>query len=171
MNRSHRARLSAAAALPLLAAASAVAAQEPAPAARSAPISNIRYEVTFDRATAAARRLRVTTTFDVDGAGPVLLSRPAWTPGAYEISNFSRWVTGFAAQAAGGASLDWDEVDYDTWRIDTRGARSVTVRFDYVADTLDNAMSWTRPDFALFNGTNVFLYPEGRGLDFGAQVM
>jgi predicted metalloprotease with PDZ domain len=157
--------------LALLATGASVSAQETGTAAlRSAPISNIRYEVTFDRASAATRRLRVATTFDVDGAGPVLLSLPAWTPGAYEMSWFARWVTGFTAQAVGGAALDWDEVDYDTWRIDTRGARSVTVRFDYVADTLDNAMSWTRPDFAMFNGTNIFMYAEGRSLDFGAQV-
>ena len=169
MTRSHRARLSVAA-LSLLAVAGRLAAQEAAGTPRSAPISNVRYEVTFDRASAATRRLRVATTFDVDGAGPVLLSLPAWTPGAYEMSWFARWITGFTAQAAGGAALDWDEVDYDTWRIDTRGARSVTVRFDYVADTLDNAMSWTRPDFALFNGTNLFMYPEGRSLDFASQV-
>jgi predicted metalloprotease with PDZ domain len=169
MNRSHQARLSAAA-LSLLAAAVPVGAQQAAATPRSAPISNIRYEVTFDRASAAARRLRVATTFDVDGAGPVILSLPAWTPGAYEMSWFSRWVTGFTAQSAGGAALDWDEVDYDTWRIESRGSKGVTVRFDYVADTLDNAMSWTRPDFALFNGTNLFMYPEGRGLDFASQV-
>jgi predicted metalloprotease with PDZ domain len=46
----------------------------------------------------------------------------------------------------------------------------VTVEFDYRADTLDNAMSWTHPDFALFNGTNLFMYPEGRPLDFPATV-
>ena len=137
---------------------------------RSAPLSNIRYEVSFDRGSAAVRRIRVATTFDVEGQGPVVLSLPSWTPGAYEMSWFSRWVTGFAPQATGGAALDWDEIDYDTWRIETRGARSVTVRFDYIADTLDNAMSWTRPDFAFFNGTNVFMYPEGRPLDFNAQV-
>ena len=148
-----------------------VSARDAAPALRSAPISNIRYEVTFDRSTAVARRIRVATTFDVDSSGPVLLSLPAWTPGAYEISNFARWVTDFGARGPGGVALDWDHLDFDTWRIDTRGARSVTVRFDYVADTLDNAMSWTRPDFALFNGTNLFLYPEGRPLDFPARVV
>jgi predicted metalloprotease with PDZ domain len=169
MNRPDPARRQAAL-LALLAAAAPAGAQETGAALRSAPISNIRYEVTFDRASAAARRLRVATTFDVDGAGPVLLSLPAWTPGAYEISNFARWVTGFTPQSATGAALDWEHTDYDTWRIDTRGSRSVTVRFDYIADTLDNAISWTRPDFALFNGTNLFLYPEGRSLDFGAQV-
>ena len=166
-------RLRAAGLTSLLAAASSLGAQTPAsePAPRSAPISNLRYEVTFDRTTAAARRIRVATTFDVDGPGPVLLSLPAWTPGAYEISNFARWVTDFGAQGTGGAVLGWDHLDFDTWRVDPRGSRSVTVRFDYLADTLDNAMSWTRPDFALFNGTNLFLYPEGRPLDFSARVV
>src|SRR5690606_6957527 len=36
--------------------------------------------------------------------------------------------------------------------------------------TLDNAMSWSRSDFLLFNGTNVFPYPEGQSLDFPASV-
>jgi predicted metalloprotease with PDZ domain len=168
MNRSHLAR-SFVATLPLVAAAVPLRAQEGA-ALRSAPISNIRYEVGFDRASAAARRLRVTTTFDVDGSGPVLLSLPAWTPGAYEMSWFSRRVTAFSPQAATGEALDWEQTDYDTWRVETRGSKSVTVRFEYIADTLDNAMSWTRPDFAFFNGTNLFMYPEGRALDFAAQV-
>src|SRR5687767_3308012 len=113
--------------------------------AQSAPISGVRYEVTFDATTARARTLRVGMTFDVGGPGPVLLSLPAWTPGAYEISNFARWILNFAA-VAGDRSLAWDKLDYDTWRVQPRGARSVTIRFDYVADSLDNAMSWARPD-------------------------
>jgi predicted metalloprotease with PDZ domain len=99
----------------------------------------------------------------------VLLSLPAWTPGAYEISNFSRWVSAFAP-TAGGQPLGWDKLDYDTWRVQPGGAKSVTVTFDYLADSLDNAMAWARPDFAFFNGTNLFLYPEGRGFDFPATV-
>jgi predicted metalloprotease with PDZ domain len=135
----------------------------------SAPISDLRYELTFDRSTAARRVVRVAATFGTSGAEPVVLSLPAWTPGAYEITPFARWVTNFAATADGRA-IAWDKVDMDTWRILPGGARSVTVRFDYVADTLDNAMAWSRPDFLLVNGTNVFLHPEGRPLDFAAQV-
>ena len=115
----------------------------PAPV-RSAPVANLRYEVTFDSASAAQRTLKVAMTFDVGGPGPVLLSLPAWTPGAYEIANFARWVAGFTAPP-GGKALDWDKLDYDTWRIDPAGARTVTVRFDYRADTLDNAMAWAGP--------------------------
>jgi predicted metalloprotease with PDZ domain len=135
----------------------------------SAPVSNLHYEVRADRAELAMRRLHVTTTFDVSGAGAVVLSLPAWTPGAYEISNFARWVSGFGA-SQNGVALRWDKLDFDTWRVRPAGAGRVTVQFDYEADSLDNAMSWTRRDFALFNGTNLFLYPEGRSLEFPATM-
>jgi predicted metalloprotease with PDZ domain len=150
-----------------LAAAPAAAQRTTAPV--SAPIGNVRYEITFDSSTARSRTIKVAMSFDVAGSGPVLLSLPAWTPGAYELSFFARWVSNFNPRAAGRA-LAWDKLDYDTWRLLPAGARSVTVRFDYLADSLDNAMAWSRPDFALFNGTNVLLYPEGRGTNFPATV-
>src|SRR6478735_662838 len=136
---------------------------------QSAPITDVRYEVTADRAALAARRIHVATTFGVASAAPVVLSMPAWTPGAYEIANFARDVSGFSAKQ-GGDSLRWDKGDYDTWRVWPKGSGQVTVSFDFLADTLDNAASWTRPDFALFNGTNLFLYPEGRPAEFSATV-
>jgi predicted metalloprotease with PDZ domain len=145
------------------------AAQTPVAPPRSADIANIRYDVHFDRAMAEQRRIEVAMTFDVLGGEPVLLSLPAWTPGAYEISNFARWVTSFEA-VNGSQQLAWDKLDYDTWRIDPRGAKTITVRFSYVADSLDNAMAWSRPDFLLFNGTNLFMYAEGRSLTFASQV-
>ena len=48
---------------------------------RSAPISNVRYEVTFDSATARDRSIHVAMTFDAASTAPVLLSLPIWTPG------------------------------------------------------------------------------------------
>ncbi|HXW97379.1 MAG TPA: hypothetical protein VEI47_07315, partial [Gemmatimonadales bacterium] len=47
----------------------------PAPAV-SAPISNIRYDITFNHETAAKRSLTVAMQFDVTGSGDVLLSLP-----------------------------------------------------------------------------------------------
>jgi predicted metalloprotease with PDZ domain len=61
-------------------------------------------------------------------------------------------------------------VDYDTWRVRPLGAGEVTVSFDYRADSLDTGNSWATADFAYFNGTNLFLYPEGRGLAFDSRV-
>ena len=135
----------------------------------SAPITNISYQVTFTRANAERGLVSSAMTFTVGGDAPVVLSLPAWTPGAYEIDNFARNAANFEAEETG-ATLTWDKLDPDTWRIKPRGPGQVTVRFDYAADSLDNANTWARPDFLLFNGTNLFLYPEGRGFDFPASV-
>jgi predicted metalloprotease with PDZ domain len=137
---------------------------------QSAPVSDIAYEITFDSVSAARRSLHVAMSFGVDSDAPVVLSIPAWTPGAYEISYFARGVIGFDARGDGDRALAWDKLDYDSWRVRPAGSKRITVSFDYLADTLDNAMSWSRRDFLLFNGTNVFPYPEGRGFDFPATV-
>ena len=149
--------------------AGAQAVRAPASSPVSAAISGVRYELTFDRTAAQAGRVGVAMSFTAAGTEPVLLSLPAWTPGAYDISNFARWVIGFEA-TADGRPLRWDKLDHDTWRVHRGSARDVTVRFSYVADTLDNAMAWSRPDFLMLNGTTVFMYPEGRPLDFDARV-
>ena len=135
----------------------------------SAPLTDIRYEVTFTEATARGRTIRVAMSFGTAGTAPVLLSLPAWTPGAYEISNFARWVTDFGA-TGDGKPLGWDKLDFDTWRIQPAGAKAVTVSFEVLADSLDNAMAWARQDFAMFNGTTLFMYPEGRCCDFASRV-
>src|SRR5829696_6002540 len=87
-----------------------------AAALRSAPISNVRYEVTFNATTARERSIHVAMTFDAASSAPVLLSLPVWTPGAYEVSNFVHWLSGFDATARG-AHLRWDKTDPDTWRV------------------------------------------------------
>ena len=135
----------------------------------SAAVSDLAYTVEFTKPLAARRTLRVTTTLSTTGRDAVLLSLPAWTPGAYELSWFAKHVSAFQA-VGGGQTLHWDKLDFDTWRIVPNGSGRMTVTFDYRADSLDNAMAWSRDDFVFFNGTNVFLYPEGRSLSFGATV-
>ena len=104
-----------------------------APGAISAPVSGLSYTVEFTRPTAAQRSIRVQTTFSTPGRDPVLLSLPAWTPGAYELSFFARKVSAFEA-TGDGRSLDWDKVDPDTWRIMPNGAKQLTIAFDFRAD-------------------------------------
>jgi predicted metalloprotease with PDZ domain len=155
-------------------AAAPLAAQGAAPvrttiAPRSAPISNIRYTLAFTRATAQNRSLHVSMSFRVESAAPVLLSLPIWTPGAYEVTYFARFVSAFSAQQ-GERELDWDKADFDTWRLTPSGPGTVRVEFDFRADQFDNAKAWAVSDFAFVNGTNVFFYPEGRSNLFASTV-
>jgi predicted metalloprotease with PDZ domain len=144
-------------------------AQSAEPLLAQTSISNVRYAVTYDTETAKDRAIRVDMSFETDAADPIALALPAWTPGSYELDNFARHVRNFSAESDGGP-VRWDKVDYDTWRVHPAGARIIKVSFDYRADTLDTGMAWSTPDFAFFNGTNLFLYPEGEAYEFPAEV-
>jgi predicted metalloprotease with PDZ domain len=138
--------------------------------AQSAPISDVHYDVTVDSTTVAHRDIDVSMQFRVGSDAPIVLSLPAWSPGHYVLLWFARRVSHFAPSAEG-KPLDWRMVDYQTWRlVGAHAGQRVTVRFSYLADTIDRAVAWTKPDFAFFNGTNLFLYPKGQGFDWPATV-
>lgn len=139
------------------------------PARVSAPITGISYEITADSAAVGRRQLGVAMSFRVANNAPVILALPAWSPGHYTVLWFARRVSNFSAQS-GAAPLDWHKVDFQTWEIRPRAAGTVRVSFQYLADAVDRAVAWTAPNFAFFNGTNVFMYPAGRGFDWPARV-
>jgi predicted metalloprotease with PDZ domain len=135
----------------------------------SAPISNASYEVTADSSAVGRRQLGVAMSFTVAGAAPIILALPAWSPGHYTLLWFARRVSQFSAES-NGVLLDWRKLDFQTWEIKPRSAGTVRVTFNYLADAVDRAVAWTSPNFAFFNGTNLFLYPVGRGFDWPARV-
>ena len=135
----------------------------------SAPITDIRYEITADSASVGRRQLGVSMSFQVASTAPVILSLPAWSPGHYTVLWFARRVSDFAA-TMNGTPLPWRKLDFQTWEIQPRSAGNVRVSFQYLADAVDRAVAWTSPNFAFFNGTNVFLYPTGRPFNWPAHV-
>ncbi|MBL8997487.1 MAG: M61 family metallopeptidase [Gemmatimonadetes bacterium] len=155
--------------VPPSAGAGVLAAQAAPRAPLSAPVADLRFEVSLGALEAFSQQLGVRATFRVEGREPVLLSLPAWTPGAYEIADFARHVSQFTA-TQGGRALRWDKLDPDTWRIQPDARGTVELRYTVRADSLDTAASWTRDDFGFFNGTNVFLMVEGR-IDTPARVV
>ncbi|HEY8311165.1 MAG TPA: PDZ domain-containing protein, partial [Gemmatimonadaceae bacterium] len=152
----------AAAALPL----ASLSSQQPT---TSAPITNVHYDVTADSAAVTSRELGVSMTFNVSSNAPVVLALPAWSPGHYTLLWFARRVSQFSVQS-GNAPLEWHKMDYQTWKIQPRAPGQVHVTFRYLADTIDRAVAWTKPNFSFFNGTNIFMYPVGRSFDWAASV-
>ncbi|MBI1966701.1 MAG: M61 family metallopeptidase [Gemmatimonadetes bacterium] len=117
----------------------------------------------------ASRLFHVKAEFLTAGKDTLFVSLPAWSPGAYEIQNYARYVRHFGARNPAGRPLFWDRVDKDTWRVSTGGATSVVVEFDYLADAVDLSLASLRSDFGQFLGTNLFLFEEGQ-LDRPAEV-
>lgn len=117
------------------------------------------------------RSFHVRAEFPVPaGRDTFLVSLPAWSPGSYEIMNYARYVHGFSAATPDGRPLFSDKAAPDTWRIVTGGAARVVVEFQTDPDSVALELSRIGPDFAFFNGTNLFLYPEGAGFDFAADL-
>src|SRR5213594_3589548 len=120
----------------------------------------VKYEVSIP--APAARLFHVRAEFPARGKDTLYLSLPAWSPGAYEIQNYARYVRHFRAQSSAGRSLFWDRFDKDTWRVATGKSERVTVEFDYLADTIDLSLARIAGEFGEVLGTNVFLYEEGQ---------
>ena len=125
-----------------------------------------RYTVRID--DPATKTIHVTAELPAAGESTVV-SLPAWTPGHYTIENYARYVSGFEATDLAGRALDWEKLDFDTWRIASAGAERVRVAFDFLADTINLSGSVVLEDFAFLNGTNVFVYPED-DLDLASEV-
>jgi predicted metalloprotease with PDZ domain len=128
---------------------------------------SVRYDVSIT--DPAAHLFHVEAAFPAGNVDTLRVSLPAWSPGNYEIQNYARYVRHFAARDAAGHVLFWDRADKDTWRVVTGRSATVTVAFDYLADTIDLSIARLREDFGQFLGTNLFLFEEGR-LDRPAEV-
>jgi predicted metalloprotease with PDZ domain len=121
---------------------------------------SVRYEVAVT--DPASHLFHVTAELPSGGKDTLYLSLPAWSPGAYEIQNYARYVRGFGATSAAAQPLFWDRFDKDTWRIVTGKNARVTVQFDFFADTIDLSLARLTGDFGQFLGTNLFLFEEGQ---------
>src|SRR2546430_16497293 len=115
----------------------------------SAPITDVRYEITADSAAVGRRQLGVSMSFHVSGNAPVVLALPAWSPGHYVLIWFARRVSQFSAES-NGAQLPWKKVDYQTWEITPQSAGSVPGPFSHPADAGGPAGVWARPHFLFF---------------------
>ncbi len=120
----------------------------------------VNYEVAVP--SPAAKLFHVKAEFPARGRDTLYLSLPAWSPGAYEIQNYARYVRHFGAKSPAGQALFWDRFDKDTWRVTTGRSDRVTVEFDYLADTVDLSLARINGEFGQFLGTNLFLYEEGQ---------
>jgi len=120
----------------------------------------VNYEVSVP--SPAAKLFHVKAEFPARGRDTLYLSLPAWSPGAYEIQNYARYVRHFGAKSPAGQALFWDRFDKDTWRVTTGRSDRVTVEFDYLADTVDLSLARINGEFGQFLGTNLFLYEEGQ---------
>ena len=144
-------------------------------AAVQASAAPLRYEVTL--ADPASERFEVALEIPEPGADTLVFYMPIWAPGAYQPVYYGRWVRNLRAEDERGRALPVARegepgnpeagAPDDSWRIATRGARTVTVRYEVEDIEIGDVnglwfeLSDVTRDEAFFSGTAVFGYPAG----------
>jgi predicted metalloprotease with PDZ domain len=104
------------------------------------------------------------TLAGLDPALPHLdLSMPVWTPGSYMVREYSRHVQSLSASAPDHAALPASKLDKATWRVQTRGADSITVSYQVYAHELAVRTNHLDASHGFFNGPALYLYPRDLG--------
>jgi predicted metalloprotease with PDZ domain len=123
------------------------------------------------RVADAAEHLFHVTLQVTNAASPTMdFSLPAWTPGWYTIMPYAANVMRLQAKDAQGNRLPLRAVDKQTWRVETKGNKSITVEYDYFANNLSVNGADLNERRGYFLGTNLFLYVLGHTTDTPSTV-
>ncbi len=83
---------------------------------------------------------------------------PVWRTGRYVIFDFPGSVQEFSATGAGGKTLPWSKTDKKTWRVETKGATAVTVKYKVYANEAGQRTKWLNDEGAFLDGASAFMY-------------
>ncbi|MGA9996834.1 MAG: PDZ domain-containing protein [Pyrinomonadaceae bacterium] len=117
-----------------------------------------------------ATTLHVTTIITDVSQTQLEVGVPDWTPGYYTTEDFARNISRLAFTDQSGRQLYHRKFHDSVWMLNTAGASSVKIDFDYTANQLDLNKSLITPTYAILNGTNFFFYVKGHTLDTAETV-
>jgi predicted metalloprotease with PDZ domain len=134
-------------------------------APQSGGYTRIAYTLAMTRPTTHLFEVSVALELP-SGAVPatVDLQMPLWQPGRYSVANFSSNVQEFAAKT-GSQTLPFEKADSQTWRIQTRGNRSITASYKVFASDLSGTYAQLDGTHGNYNGGEIFMYVVGHKQD------
>ena len=119
-------------------------------------MSSLRYAVRIETPTrhTAEVTLRFAPTGDTTD-----VTMPAWCPGSYLIRDYARFVRDLEVRGDDGAPRRATKVDKSTWRIESAGARELTVRYALYGHDQTVRTNHIDATHAFLHGPATFLYP------------
>jgi predicted metalloprotease with PDZ domain len=123
----------------------------------AAGTAKISYTVSFPEAQAHYADVEMT----ISGLKqPTLdLKMPVWTPGSYLIREFAKNIESLTANTNGKA-VAAPKVTKNTWRINTAGLTSITVKYKVYSFEISVRTSFVDVSHAFLSTTGIFLYPK-----------
>jgi len=94
-------------------------------------------------------------------ASETLVQLPAWRPGRYELGNFAKNIQKWAAFDEKGNALKFKKITKDLWEVQTAGAKTLSVKYNYYAAELNAGSSFLDATQLYMNPVNCCVYiPE-----------
>lgn len=115
--------------------------------AQSPPVA---YHLTLDK-NPTTHFLHVSVEVNSANAPSIDVAMPAWSPGAYSIQNAWRNVEEFSANDETGASLKFEKIDKQTWRVFTASGHRITARYKLYYRNYNDELCY-------ITGPSVFMY-------------
>lgn len=119
-------------------------------------MSTLRYAV---RVEAPERHIAEVEVRWAPTGDTVDLTLPAWCPGSYLIRDYARFVRDLTAIGDDGQPRKITKVDKQTWRIETAGAREMTVDYAVYGHDLTVRTNHIDDEHAFLHGPATFIYP------------
>lgn len=128
------------------------------------------FHFTVEFLTPSLHIYHVNLTIDDLAEGKHTLSLPVWTPGAYEIQDFSRHIFDMTATLHD-TPIELDHLAKNLWTFDMAHAGRVTIRYQVYAFELGVATSHLDASHAYWNGAQLFfLVDEYRNLPIDLTI-
>jgi len=105
--------------------------------------------------------IQVRAEFDVREE-VTLVQFPAWRPGRYELGNFAKNVRSFQVFSEEGKPLLFQKITKDVWEIDTKGVKTIQIRYSYYASELNAGSTYLDDELLYVNPVNCLIYIKGR---------
>jgi predicted metalloprotease with PDZ domain len=143
-------------------------------AAQAQPLASIKYRLSMPRPVTHLFAVTIEVEMSEGASNDYLeFQMPKWSPGRYAVFDFAKNVQEFRAASGVCPSdakcklgvLESKRVDSQTWRVETRGVRSLTVSYKVFGDDLSGTFSQLNERHANFNGASLFMYVVGHKQD------
>jgi len=122
---------------------------------------DIKYKFNVSMEQAGNHYFHVELTCSDQKADLIDFKMPVWTPGYYKIQNLSKNVVNFKASNAEGLPLSYTKTLTNTWRVNSKKEKTVTISYDVYANELAVVESNLDASKAFISPTGIFMFPAG----------
>lgn len=102
--------------------------------------------------------LEIELSIQVDHVTKTEITLPIWRPGRYEAAYYSKNIRGLQFFDQDNKTLEYIKPDAHRWLVDTTHCKTLRVRYQYFAFTMDAGNSWYGESLLYINFINCLLY-------------